>query len=58
MKNELGLSHCEGRGWRGFPHHATPRTATNPFTALERPCHPAQIFFLDQRRLPHPMAST
>src|ERR1700758_1694721 len=23
LKQELGLGHFEGRGWRGFPHHAT-----------------------------------
>jgi SRSO17 transposase len=24
LKHELGLGHFEGRGWRGFHHHATP----------------------------------
>ena len=23
LKSELGLAHFEGRGWRGFHHHAT-----------------------------------
>jgi SRSO17 transposase len=23
LKQELGLGHDEGRGWRGFHHHAT-----------------------------------
>ena len=23
LKQELGLGHFEGRGWRGFHHHAT-----------------------------------
>jgi SRSO17 transposase len=23
LKQEVGLGHFEGRGWRGFHHHAT-----------------------------------
>jgi len=36
LKQELGLGHYEGRGWRGFHHHATLRTAVYGFLVVER----------------------
>ena len=34
LKGELGLSHYEGRGWRGFHHHATLCIAAYGFSDL------------------------
>jgi SRSO17 transposase len=36
LKQELGLGHCEGRGWRGFHHHATLCIAAYGFLVAER----------------------
>jgi SRSO17 transposase len=36
LKQELGLGHYEGRGWRGFHHHATLCIATYGFLIIER----------------------
>lgn len=36
LKSELGLSHYEGRNWRGFHHHATLCIAALGFLMLER----------------------
>ncbi len=36
LKQEFGLSHFEGRGWRGFHHHATLCIAAYAFLAAER----------------------
>src|SRR5271157_1165030 len=36
LKSELGLSHYEGRGWRGFHHHATLCIAAYGFLISER----------------------
>ena len=36
LKQELGLGHFEGRGWRGFPHHATLSIAAYGFLVAER----------------------
>ena len=42
LKGEFGLNHYEGRGWRGFHHHASLCIATYAFTVLERLRHPAR----------------
>ena len=39
-KGELGLSHYEGRGWRGFHHHATLCIAAYGFSISERDAIP------------------
>jgi SRSO17 transposase len=36
LKQELGLSHFEDRGWRGFHHHATLCIAAYGFLVAER----------------------
>jgi len=36
LKQELGLGHFEGRGWRGFHHHATLCIAAYGFLVVER----------------------
>ena len=36
LKQEVGLGHFEGRGWRGFHHHATMCIAAYGFLVLEK----------------------
>lgn len=54
LKDELGLDHFEGRGWRGFHHHASLCIAAYAFLAAERARHspPAPLSFLRPARLP------
>ena len=40
LKQEIGLSHFEGRGWRGFHHHATLCIAAYGFLVSERAAFP------------------
>src|ERR1700677_2355097 len=40
LKSELGLAHFEGRGWRGFHHHATLCIAAYGFLIRERAAFP------------------
>jgi len=39
LKQEFGLSHYEGRGWRGFHHHATLCIAAYGFLLADRLKH-------------------
>jgi SRSO17 transposase len=40
LKQEIGLGHFEGRGWKGFHHHATLCIATYGFLVAERMSFP------------------
>ena len=40
LKSELGLAHFEGRGWRGFHHHASLCIGAYGFLILERSAFP------------------
>jgi SRSO17 transposase len=40
LKQEIGLNHYEGRGWRGFHHHATLSIAAYTFLVAERGLFP------------------
>ena len=40
LKQEIGLGHYEGRGWRGFHHHATLCIAAYGFLISERCAFP------------------
>jgi SRSO17 transposase len=40
LKQELGLGHFEGRGWRGFHHHASLCIAAYGFLVAERGAFP------------------
>jgi SRSO17 transposase len=42
LKQEVGLGHFEGRGWRGFHHHATLCIAAYGFLVSERETIPPQ----------------
>ena len=41
LKQEIGLGHYEGRGWRGFHHHATLCIAAYGFLIAEKAAFPA-----------------
>jgi SRSO17 transposase len=48
LKQELGLDQFEGRGWRGFHHHATLCVAAYGFLVSERGLFPPDARFLGQ----------
>ena len=54
LKDELGLDHFEGRGWRGFHHHGALCIAAYAFLAAERArlSPPEPLAFLRPARLP------
>jgi SRSO17 transposase len=45
LKQELGLGHYEGRGWRGFHHHAALCIAAYGFLIAERAAFPPSAEF-------------
>lgn len=56
LKQEIGLGHFEGRGWRGFHHHATLCIAAYGFLVTERaafsPCEPVAAGLFEAAALP------
>ena len=56
LKQEVGLGHFEGRGWRGFHHHATLCIAAYGFLISERRLFPPQALPppRSSRNLPFP----
>jgi SRSO17 transposase len=54
LKQEIGLGHYEGRGWRGFHHHAALCIAAYGFLVAERSRFPPERRF-DRDRFPAPV---
>ena len=56
LKQEIGIGHYEGRGWRGFHHHATLCIAAYAFLILERetipPSGPRRARQLEKAEVP------
>jgi SRSO17 transposase len=54
LKDEIGLDHFEGRGWRGFHHHGVLSIAAYAFLAAERArlSPPLPLSFLQAAALP------
>jgi SRSO17 transposase len=56
LKQEVGLGHYEGRGWRGFHHHGTLCIAAYGFLVSERetipPSAPRAIAWFEKLALP------
>ena len=52
LKQEIGLGHYEGRGWRGFHHHASLCIAAYGFLVAERCLFPPQQRLTRQRLRP------
>lgn len=54
LKDEFGLDHFEGRGWRGFHHHGSLCITAYAFLAAERArlSPPEPLSFLRAARLP------
>lgn len=56
LKQEVGLGHFEGRGWRGFHHHATLCIAAYGFLVSERetipPCGPGSTGLFKELAVP------
>ena len=53
LKQEIGLDHFEGRGWRGFHHHASLCITAYAFLVAERCLFPPEHRF--QAKLPGPL---
>src|SRR5688500_1298025 len=54
LKQEIGLDHFEGRGWRGFHHHASLCITAYAFLVAERCLFPPEQRV--QAKLPEPLS--
>ena len=57
LKQEVGLGHYEGRGWRGFHHHASLCIAAYGFLMAQQLRHPeggGKKTLHDSKNLPYP----
>ena len=52
LKQDLGLGHYEGRGWRGFHHHASLSIAAYGFLLAQRLSHPDEVGGNPPRKTP------
>lgn len=52
LKQEIGLGHYEGRGWRGFHHHATLCIVAYGFLISEREAFPPSALRFPKPKLP------
>jgi SRSO17 transposase len=55
LKQELGLGHYEGRGWRGFHHHASLCIAAYGFLLSARETIPPSAFAITESREKSPV---
>jgi hypothetical protein len=58
LKDEIGLDHYEGRGWRGFHHHGALSITAYAFLAAERARLPPRHRLPSCFPLAYPEAST
>ena len=58
LKQELGLGHYEGRGWRGFHHHASLSIAAYGFLMAQQLKHPDGVGKKNSARRQEPALPT
>lgn len=58
LKQEVGLGHYEGRGWRGFHHHASLSIAAYGFLMAQQLRHPESAGKKNGARIEEPAVST
>jgi len=58
LKQELGLGHYEGRGWRGFHHHASLSIAAYGFLMAQQLKHPGHVGKKNSARREEPALPT
>jgi SRSO17 transposase len=58
LKQEVGLGHYEGRGWRGFHHHASLSIAAYGFLMAQQLRHPQSVGKKNSARREEPALPT